>query len=78
MEELEIEWIPEESTTLSVDMTGPLCDLPGHTVDKICKKKYGHTNWARMGSLTPEELHNNPCEIDYDEDIIYFKNATMV
>ncbi len=78
MEEIEIEWIPDESVKLSVDMTNPLADLPSHTVDKLCKKKYGHTNWVRMGAVTPEELQNNPCDIDYNEGIIYFKNRTRV
>jgi len=47
-------------------------------VDRLCKKKFGHTNWARMGAVVPEELHHNPHEIDYLEGIVYFKNPTMV
>ena len=46
--------------------------------DRLCKKKFGHTNWARMGAVVPEELHHNPHEIDYLEGIVYFKNPTMV
>jgi len=53
-------------------------DLPASTVDRLCKKKFGHTNWARMGAVVPEELHHNPHEIDYLEGIVYFKNPTMV
>jgi hypothetical protein len=78
-DEIEIEWIPEDTgTSYEINMLEPMYDLPGHTIDKICKKKFGHTNWARMSSLTPDELHNNPCEIDYDEGIVYFKYPRMV
>ena len=55
-----------------------MVDLPANKVDKICKSKFGHTNWARMGAITPDELTRNPFEIDYDEGIIYFKNSTTV
>jgi len=71
MEEFEIEWIPEAANE-------PLIDVPAHTIDKICKKKYGHTNWARMGQMSPEELIGNPCDFDYDNGVIYFKSAHMV
>ena len=75
-EELEIEWIPEgeEQPGDKEIMVG----LPANKVDKICKSKFGHTNWARMGAITPDELTRNPFEIDYDEGIIYFKNSTTV
>ena len=53
-------------------------DVPAHTIDKLCKKKFGHTNWARMGQMTPEELLGNPCEFDYENGIIYFKSSTLV
>jgi len=82
-EELEIIWIPEEETKHSLMIeneqgVNELVDLPASTVDRICKKKYGHTNWARMGALFPEELTRNPHEIDYLEGIVYFKNPRMV
>ena len=78
--EFEIDWIPEDTgPPYEVDMTKPvLNDLPAHSIDKLCKKKYGHTNWARMGQMTPEELIGNPHEFDYENGIIYFKNANIV
>tara|TARA_R110000850_G_scaffold146796_1_gene268906 strand:+ start:430 stop:690 length:261 start_codon:yes stop_codon:yes gene_type:complete len=82
-EELEIIWIPEEEAKNSLTVenaqgVSELVDLPASTVDRICKKKYGHTNWARMGALYPEDLARNPHEIDYLEGIVYFKNLRMV
>jgi hypothetical protein len=77
MDEFEIEWIPED-TGAPYEAVDPLTDIPSHSIDKLCKKKYGHTNWARMGSMTPEELAGNPCEFDYSNGVIYFKNATLV
>ena len=77
--ELEIDWIPEDTgAPYEVDMTQVNVDLPAHSIDKLCKKKYGHTNWARMGQMTPEELIGNPHEFDYENGIIYFKNANLV
>jgi hypothetical protein len=52
--------------------------MPAHTVDKICKSKFGHTNWARMGLMTPEDLLGNPHEFDYENGIIYFKKSHLV
>ena len=82
-EELDIIWIPEEEAKNSLTVenaqgVNELVDLPASTVDRICKKKYGHTNWARMGALYPEDLARNPHEIDYLEGIVYFKNLRMV
>ena len=82
-EELEIIWIPEEEAKHSLTVenaqgVNELVDLPASTVDRICKKKFGHTNWARMGAIFPEELGRNPHEIDYLEGIVYFKNPRMV
>ena len=78
--EFEIDWIPEDTgPPYEVDMTKPVInDLPAHSIDKLCKKKYGHTNWARMGQMTPEELLGNPHEFDYENGIIYFENSHMV
>ena len=78
-DEFEIEWIPEDTgAPYEVDMTQVNVDFPAHSIDKLCKKKYGHTNWARMGQMTPEELIGNPHEFDYENGIIYFKNANIV
>ena len=73
--ELEIDWIPEDTGAPYEAIEE---DLAPHTIDKICKKKFGHTNWARMGSMSPEELHGNPCDFDYENGVIFFKNAHMV
>ena len=79
VEEIDIEWIPEDTgAPYEVDMNQVLIDKPAHIVDKWCKKKFGHTNWARMGMVTPEELLGNPYEMDMTEGIIYFKNARLV
>ena len=82
-EELEIIWIPEEEakyqlTQENKDGVDELIDLPVSTVDRICKEKFGHKNWCRMGAITPEELHRNPHELDYLEGIVYFKNERIV
>ena len=77
MDEFEIEWIPED-TGAPYEAVDPLIDIPAHTIDKICKKKYGHTNWARMGQMSPEDLIGNPHEFDYKNGVIFFKNAHMV
>ena len=80
-EELEIEWIPEDTGApyTEVDMAEPsFSEIPAYTVDKICKKRFGHTNWARLSQMGPTDLIGNPCEIDYTEGIIYFKNRTLI
>ena len=80
-EELEIDWIPEDTGApyTEVDMTElPPSDMPSHIADKLCKKKFGHTNWARLSQLSPTEMIGNPCEIDYVEGIVYFKNRTLI
>ena len=78
-DEFEIEWIPEDpGAPYEVDMTQVIVDLPSHSIDKLCKKKYGHTNWARMGQMSPEDLVGNPHEFDYENGVIYFENAHMV
>jgi len=75
-EELQITWIPEgEEQPGDKEI---LIDLPSSTIDRICKSKFGHTNWARMGAITPEELQRNPADIDYIEGIVYFKNSINV
>jgi|TARA_R110000796_G_scaffold137484_1_gene253607 hypothetical protein len=82
IEELEIIWIPEEESkhVFVEEINGeeiPI-DLPTSTIDRICTKKFGHTNWVRMGAVLPEELHHNPHEIDYIEGIVYFKHSRVV
>ena len=77
MDEFEIDWIPED-TGAPYEAVDPLIDIPAHTIDKICKKKFGHTNWARMGQMSPEDLVGNPDEFDYENVVIYFENAHMV
>jgi hypothetical protein len=75
-DEFEITWIPEgEEQEGDKEI---IIDMPAHIVDKICKKKYGHTNWVRMGAIGPDDLQKNPFEIDYQEGIVYFKNSTSV
>ena len=75
MDTLEIDWIPEDTGAPYEAIEE---DLAPHTIDKICKKKFGHTNWARLSQLSPVELVGNPCEIDYTEGIVYFKNRTLI
>ena len=76
-DEFEIDWKPED-TGAPYEADDKFPEVPAHTIDKLCKKKYGHTNWARMGLMTPEELIGNPHEFDYENGIIYFKNANLV
>ena len=76
-DEFEIDWIPED-TGAPYEADDKFPEVPAHTIDTLCKKKYGHTNWARMGLMTPEELIGNPHEFDYENGIIYFKNANLV
>ena len=77
MEEFELDWIPED-TGAPYEADECFNDIPAHTIDKICKSKYGHTNWARMGQMSPTDLVGNPCEFDYTNGVIYFKNETFV
>ena len=77
IEEFEIEWIPED-TGAPYEADDVFPEMPAHTVDKICKSKFGHTNWARMGLMTPEDLLANPHEFDYENGIIYFKKSHLV
>ena len=77
MDEFEIDWIPED-TGAPYEADECFLDIPAHTIDKICKAKFGHTNWARMGQMSPEDLVGNPHEFDYENGVIFFKNAHMV
>ena len=80
MDKIEIEFIPEDTgAPYEADMTEPaISDIPAHVADKICKRKFGHTNWARVDKLTPAELAGNPCEFDHENGVVYFKNAYLV
>ena len=80
MDTIEIDWIPEDTgAPYEADMLEPaVSDMPAHIADKLCKDKFGHTNWARLSQLSPVELVGNPCEIDYTEGIVYFKNRTLI
>ena len=80
MDTIEIDWIPEDpGAPYEADMLEPaVSDMPAHIADKLCKARFGHTNWARLSQLSPVELVGNPCEIDYTEGIVYFKNRTLI
>jgi len=89
-DELEIEWIPEEDDFVPPPPRDDLTeldakidafnnsDLPTFMIDKLCKKSFGHTNWARMSAVEVKDLVMNPAIIDYDEGIVYFKNERLV
>ena len=72
-QEFEIIWEPETPDEMLLSV-----DLPTSTVDRLCQKKFGHTNWARMGAVTPEDLLKNPHVFDFDEGIVYFKSSRLV
>ena len=80
MDTIEIDWIPEDTgAPYEADMLEPaVSDMPAHIADKLCKGRFGHTDWARLSQLSPVELVGNPCEIDYTEGIVYFKNRTLI
>ena len=85
MDEFEIEWIPEgeeeeEHITEVFDTKPPSfpIDYPASIIDKRCKAKYGHTNWVRMGRMSPIELAGNPHILNYEEGVIYFKKSHRV
>ena len=77
MDEFEIEWIPED-TGAPYEAEDVLPDIPSHSLDKLCKARYGHTNWDRMRQMSPEDLLGNPHVFDYKNGVIFFKNAHMV
>jgi len=76
-EEFEIDWIPED-TGAPYEADDVLPEVPVHTIDKLCKAKYGHVNWARFDKITPKELLGNPHEFDYENGVVYFKNAYLI
>ena len=88
-DELEIEWIPEEDDFVPPprddleELDAKIhafnnSDLPTFMIDKLCRKSFGHTNWARMSAVEAKDLIMNPAVIDYDEGIVYFKNKRLV
>jgi len=81
-EEFEIEWIPEDTgapyTEVDMTSTNPEEVLTSSHIDKFCRKRHGHTNWARMDRMSPIELAGNPHHFDYKKGIIYFKHAGLV
>ena len=78
--ELEIDWIPEDTGApyTEVDMLEADTVIPAHKADKICMAKFGHKNWARMDRILPSEIGKNPCEIDYEAGIVYFKKEVLI
>jgi hypothetical protein len=40
--------------------------------------KFGHKNWVRMDRIHPSETAKNPCEIDYEAGIVYFKHEVLI
>tara|TARA_B100000123_G_scaffold186401_1_gene138971 strand:- start:1437 stop:1688 length:252 start_codon:yes stop_codon:yes gene_type:complete len=78
--ELEIDWIPEDTGApyTEVDMLEANETIAAHTADKICMDKFGHKNWVRMDRIHPSETTKNPCEIDYEAGIVYFKNEVLI
>ena len=78
--EFEIDWIPEDTGApyTEFDMNDKIKEVSAHTADKICRKKFGHTNWVRMERINPAEIGKNPCEIDYEAGIVYFKHEVLI
>lgn len=56
-----------DSAPLSVDQ-----------INRICKRRYGHTNWARLTTVNIASLKLNPGDINYAEGVFYFHNATEI
>ena len=77
VDEFEIEWIPED-TGSPYEVDELFLDVPAHTIDKLCKEKFGHTNWVRIGQMTPADLVGNPCEFDYNNGVFYFKHEILI
>jgi hypothetical protein len=82
MDEFEVEWIPEDTgapyTEVDMTSTEPEAELTTSQIDRICKNKYGHTNWVRMGRITPIELAGNPHFLDSVRGIVFFKKPHRV
>ena len=78
--ELEIDWIPEDTGApyTEVDMLETEQTISANEADKICMTKFGHKNWVRMDRIHPSETAKNPCEIDYEAGIVYFKHEVLI
>ena len=78
--ELEIDWIPEDTGApyTEVDMLETEQTISANEADKICMTKFGHKNWVRMDRIHPSETAKNPCEIDYEAGIVFFKNEVLI
>jgi hypothetical protein len=77
IEEIQIDFIPED-TGAPYEAEDTFIEVPQHVADKICKAKYGHTNWVRMDRALPADLTANPHIFDYERGIIYFKNSNLI
>ena len=60
------------------DSAKVLIDEPVKVVDKRCQRKYGHTNWARMGAVSDEVLSKNSYDYDEAKGIVYFHRPITV
>ena len=47
-------------------------------INRICKRRYGHTNWARLNTVDLASIRLNPGDISYVEGVFYFHNATEI
>ena len=87
MDEFEIEWVPdeEEEDMNEIFESKPHFEPPKievelttSQIDRLCKNKYGHDNWVRMGRISPIELAGNPHFLDHERGIIFFKKPHKV
>lgn len=53
-------------------------DEPTKVIDKRCQRKYGHTNWARMGTVSDEVLSKNSYDYDEAKGIVYFHRLITI
>ena len=77
MDEVEIDWIPED-TGAPYEADECFNDVPAHTIDKICKAKFGHTNWARMGQMTPTDSYLDRTQSVRQADIQVFTTRRVL
>ena len=47
-------------------------------IDRICKRRYGHTNWARLNTVDIASIRLNPGDINYAEGVFYFHNKREI
>lgn len=53
-------------------------DEPTELINKRCQRKYGHTNWARMGTVPDEVLSKNSYDYDEAKGIVYFHRLITI